>query len=414
MDRREFLRVSGVAAAAGVVGVSAEAAPAPVADTAKPFGLASAPVLVNPAPDGVTVVCALKGPGTGWVEIGETGALGRRVDGGQGGLLPYSDSLLSVRVTGLKPGTKYFYRVHACPVNFKGPYSIKRGEELRSEVGSFTTLDPKAGQASFMVWNDTHETIPTLQGVIGALRERPADFLMWNGDVTNDVTDEAKVIANYLYPAGQAFADRVPVFFGRGNHDIRGRYARRLPEYVSGPHGQYYYAFRQGPVAFIVMDTGEDKPDETPAYAGLGAFEAYRAEQTPWLERAIQDPAWTSATYRVAFLHIPLWWEAEVPERWTKLYGPGIIGWACEDGRAKWHDLLVRGKVDVVISGHTHKYAWFAPKEGRPYGQLIGGGPKVEEATTIEGRADGQKLEITMRKLGGEVVLKQEIRAKNA
>jgi hypothetical protein len=45
---------------------------------------------------------------------------------------------------------------------------------------------------------------------------------------------------------------------------------------------------------------------------------------------------------------------------------------------------------------------------------LIGGGPKVEEATTIEGRADGQKLEITMRKLGGEVVLKQEIRAKNA
>jgi hypothetical protein len=185
-------------------------------------------------------------------------------------------------------------------------------------------------------------------------------------------------------------------------------------EYVVGPGGGYYYWFRQGPVAAVVMDTGEDKPDATPAYAGLGAFDAYRSEQSPWLARVIEDPAWRSAAYRVAFLHIPLVWEGEVPERWTKLYGPGIRGWVCDDGHAKWHDLMVRGKVDVVISGHTHTHAWFGPKEGRPYGQLVGGGPKPADARVIEGRADAKGLEIVMRRLDGEVVVRERIGPKTA
>jgi hypothetical protein len=162
------------------------------------------------------------------------------------------------------------------------------------------------------------------------------------------------------------------------------------------------------------MDTGEDKPDATPVYAGLNAFDAYRSEQAAWLERAIAEPAWQSAAYRVAFLHIPLVWEAAVPERWTTLYGAGVNGWVCDDGRAKWHDLLVRGRVDVVISGHTHTHAWFAPREGRPYGQLVGGGPAPAIATTIEGRADGRRLELVVRRLGGEVVVREEIAARGA
>jgi predicted phosphodiesterase len=399
-------------AAAGIV--SAQTVDAAGVEAAKPFGFASPPVLLNPAADGVTVTFAVRGAGTGWVEYGETEALGARADGGEGGLLPYSENVVGVRLKGLKAGTRYFYRVHACPVDFKGAYNIKRGAEIRGEVGSFRTLDPAAAEATFTVWNDTHENTETLRALAGQLRERPSDFLMWNGDVTNDVTDEAKILSQYLNPAGQAFAERVPAFFGRGNHDVRGRYARRLPEYVAGPGGGYYYWFRQGPVAAVVMDTGEDKPDATPAYAGLGAFDAYRSEQSPWLARVIEDPAWRSAAYRVAFLHIPLVWEGEVPERWTKLYGPGIRGWVCDDGHAKWHDLMVRGKVDVVISGHTHTHAWFGPKEGRPYGQLVGGGPKPADARVIEGRADAKGLEIVMRRLDGEVVVRERIGPKTA
>jgi 3',5'-cyclic AMP phosphodiesterase CpdA len=103
-----------------------------------------------------------------------------------------------------------------------------------------------------------------------------------------------------------------------------------------------------------------------------------------------------------------------VPEKWLKTYGTDVKGWVCDDGRAKWHDLLVRGKVDVVISGHTHTHAWFGPKEGRPYGQLVGGGPKPADARVIEGRADAKGLEIVMRRLDGEVVVRERIGPKTA
>ena len=37
------------------------------------------------------------------------------------------------------------------------------------------------------------------------------------------------------------------------------------------------------------MDTGEDKPDDAPAYAGLNDFDAYRTQQQAWLAKAIED-----------------------------------------------------------------------------------------------------------------------------
>src|SRR5690349_12595247 len=117
MNRREFLCVSGVAAASVGAGRALGAA---AVEQGKPFGFASAPVLLNPAADGVTVVFALASAGTGWVEYGETEALGSRADGGDGGLLPYTENVVRVRLSGLKTGTRYFYRVHACPVDFKG------------------------------------------------------------------------------------------------------------------------------------------------------------------------------------------------------------------------------------------------------------------------------------------------------
>jgi len=92
------------------------------------------------------------------------------------------------------------------------------------------------------------------------------------------------------------------------------------------------------------------------------------------------------------------------------VYGPGVRGWVCDDGLAKWHDLLVRGKIDLVISGHTHQHGWFPPHSKRPYGQLVGGGPKPAEATSIVGRAYSDRLEIVMRDLDGKVLLQHHIR----
>ena len=409
LNRRQFIQTASLAAAA-IATPSLEAA-APPAPTTLPFGFAGAPVVANPSPTSVTIIVPITAAGSGWVEYGPTEALGQRADGAQTGMRPYSDRLLKFTLDNLRPGQQYHYRVQIRPINFAGAYKIIPGEPAASALFSFRTLDTSAASASFTVWNDTHENKETLTRLSANLQANPTDFLMWNGDVTNDVNAEERIIAQFLAPAGQPFATSVPMFLTRGNHDVRGKAARMLPEYLTGPGGRYHYAFRHGPVGVIVLDTGEDKPDDTPVYAGLNDFDSYRSMQRPWLERAIADPLFASAPYRIAFMHIPLVWETEVPENWPGVWGKGIKGWICEDAYAKWHDLLVRGRVHVVMSGHTHRPVLFPPSEKRPYAQLIGGGPRPAEATQIIGRADAQRLTLSVLNLDGKSIIEHTISA---
>ena len=157
MKRREFLKTSSLSA---VLAGAGGASPLFAAEPSGGFEFASPPVLQNPAPDGITVVWAVSGLASGWVEYGETEALGQRSDGRTQGLMPMDEGLLKVRLTGLRPGTKYFYRVHACPILFKNAYDIKRGEAITTPTRQFSTTDPAARTTSFSVINDTHEFMP--------------------------------------------------------------------------------------------------------------------------------------------------------------------------------------------------------------------------------------------------------------
>lgn len=56
-----------------------------------------------------------------------------------------------------------------------------------------------------------------------------------------------------------------------------------------------------------------------------------------------------------------------------------------EDARTRWHDLLIKGKIDMIISGHDHKSVYFPPNAEHPYGQLIGGGSDLAQARSIVG-----------------------------
>lgn len=367
-----------------------------------PFRLLCAPVLTNPAPDAVTVMWATSGPSTGWVEYGESEELGQKALGINQGLAPFVERHMKIRIEGLKPGTKYFYRVHSDYTYYEWKSGVVKNTEppAVSDIYNFTTPDPNTAEVNFTVWNDTHENVETLNALYAAHEKSPGDFLLFNGDLTNDIFAEEKMVDQMLSPAGLPFAAKVPYYFVRGNHDVRGPYARLIDQVTDVPDGKHYYTFRRGPLGAIVLDTGEDKPDSNQHYYGLVDFASFRSQQAEWLAKAIERPEIKDAPFRVLFCHIPLWWRE--PKHW---------GTYCLDGQKKWHDLLVQAGIQLVMSGHTHD-AWHMPADkDHPYIQLIGGGPRPKIATYMRGHANADRLKVTQYKLNGDVLHELEIKA---
>ncbi len=397
ISRRRWLQAGPAALALGAARVEA----APVQGVAKPpenFRVLGAPVVQGLSSSAVSIAWAVNDTSTGWVEFGETEALGQLATGGGDGLHSLDALVHRVRLDGLVPGRRYFYRAVSVPIAFLGAYDIRRGRPFESRTYSFTTPDAGQGRrVQCAVINDTHERVETLRSLFTHLADQPGDLLFWNGDMFNDIATSQQLAEQLLYPATMAYAATRPVYFARGNHDVRGAEARALGRVLDTPAGHHYYSVRQGPVAFVVLDTGEDKPDDHPVYAGLGAFDAYRTRQAAWLAEELRKDHVRSAAFRVVVAHIPLYSPSA-----SQAHGGA-------DARAKWHDALVAGRVDLLITGHTHRHAWMAPDGTRPFGQLTGGGPEPERATLIRLEADTGLLTARMHALDGTLISEQKI-----
>ena len=104
-------------------------------------------------------------------------------------------------------------------------------------------------------------------------------------------TREEHLFRAWLRPTTEPLAHSKSLFFVRGNHELRGPFARRLLDYVPTPEGRFYYARDAGPVHLIVLDTGEDKPDDTNVYAELNLTVPYRAEELAWFQDHVKTEA---------------------------------------------------------------------------------------------------------------------------
>ena len=393
LNRRHFIQASLAAlASAGVLPLGAAASVQTAADPNPP--VPNLPRLTAPTPDGITVVWAVAGPSTGWVEFGESAGLGQIAHGAVDGLRPFHGRVLSVRVRGLRAGAKIFYRTVTVPVSFPNQYKMSRGTAVVSPTFSFTL--PGAGAAAkIAVWNDTHQQDDALQAVQKLTDEFAPELLVWNGDLVADQYMHETDLVSAVLGVGRHRdpASTRPMLFARGNHDVRGAYARQLPEYLPRPleYG-YQNLLRIGPVGIIVLDTGEDK--EGPQfYADLGEWANYREAQKGWLESAVAQPLFAEAPHKLVFCHIPL--------RWKK---PEDVGAWCPDGDARWSPVLARAGVRAVISGHTHGFWHDAPTAARPFHQIIGGGPQTKSTAWSPTPATVVKIEADEKTLSLEVV----------
>lgn len=357
------------------------------------------PVVSGPAPDAVTILQPLKRSATGHLEYAVESGPWVKVNGGQGGLLPLAEHVLKFSLPPLPGGKAIRYRLVAHTVGWVKVRQfyhgeIKTGQPQTSEEFRFRTLDPAAGSTTFAVWNDTHENMETLKALHEKTERLRPDFLLWNGDQSNDVHFEKDMAGQFLNPAGLSIP--WPLAYVRGNHDVRGPAARALPDFTGSPGNRFYYGFRSGPLAALVMDTGEDKADDSPYFGGMAAFEQMQEEQADWLKGVVTEAWFRDAPHKVLFCHIPLWFNH------PRLKGNRFKGH--QHARKLWEPTLVKAGVSVVISGHTHDYLWMPRKDGQPIAQLVGGAPQPKFATLISGTATKKELKLSMTKLDGTVV----------
>lgn len=218
--------------------------------------------------------------------------------------------------------------------------------------------------------SDAHNRIAEPVAAANAFGE--IDLLILNGDVIDHSGDPSK-FSNIYEICDKLTGGEVPVVFSRGNHDMRGRYAEKFAEYTPNHLGRTYYSFRVGSVWGLLVDCGEDKPDDSTEYGYTVACHAFREKQTEYIESLIRDAekeyAAPGVGTRLVIAHNPFVQRHEPPFDIE------------EDIFRKWCTILREDiRPQLMICGHTHETEVRWPGgEKDTYGQacpvVIGGRP---------------------------------------
>ena len=257
----------------------------------------------------------------------------------------------SVRITGLQPGQSYRYRIYGKVVkDDSDPYGVHFGPAHRVRFegnGVFRTLDRNASSCRFVMINDIHGNSDRYKALTKDVDS--LDLLIMNGEMVSYITDIDDVVSSVFGTIPHLVAD-VPSVWVRGNHETRGRDAAAMRLYAPTPTGEPYHIIRQGPVAILILDAGEDKPDRNAEYSGMADFDSYRMQELEWLRQAVAQPLFTEAPVKVAVMHIP------AIGRKDSWYGQK---WVSEN----FVPVLNQAGVDIMLSGHHHKHIYVKPGE---------------------------------------------------
>ena len=261
-----------------------------------------------------------------------------------------------VRITGLQPGTTYRYRIYQQGVDDSGHNPIPSGYISASNVYSqkpyaIRTMDKSKEDCTFTMINDIHGRDSMMLALTKDVKAAKPDFVVFNGDMVSFMGSTEDIEKGFMTRATETFATDIPLVYVRGNHETRGPGFSEYLNLFPTPTNTPYFTFRQGPVAFVVLDSGEDKPDSDIEYGGTAAYDAYREKMAAWLKEATQSEEFRSAPVKIALLHIPF-------ENTAGWYGPNEL-------KRLLLPLLNEAGIDVMLSGHNHRYSY---REAGAYG----------------------------------------------
>jgi len=167
------------------------------------------------------------------------------------------------------------------------------------------------------------------------------DVLVFNGDIPNHCgnLDEMQTLLRVASAIGEG---TLPCVCARGNHDLRGEFAEHYVDYLPTRHGLTYFTFRLGCLWGVVLDCGEDKPDEHDVYRGIICCHTFREKQTEFLKTVsgYDDP---DVKYRLVISHNPFTYTPSAP---FNIEIPLFTEWATI--------LKERVKPHLMLCGHTH------------------------------------------------------------
>jgi hypothetical protein len=245
-------------------------------------------------------------------------------------------------ITGLTPGTRYYYRVSLDGTSSEGTFSTAPVENAEDTV--------------IYVYGDTRSNGLMHNKVMkGIYRDMDADrqtrqtILLHSGDWTAS-DRESEWDNQFFNPSYKALWDvfaSMPVMGARGNHENRGSTVRKYWPFFDDA---FYYSFDYGPVHVTVID---QYTDHRPG-----------SDQYTWIEN---DLANTDKAFKIVMYHHPAWGAGTHPNS--------------KSTQQLHKSLFVKHGVAMAVNGHNHNYAR-AMVDGIAHCTIGGGGAPLYPVDT--------------------------------
>lgn len=347
------------------------------------------PYLQNPVGNGITVMWETTVPAYCWVEYGTDTTQLKRARTIVDGQVVCNNYLHKIRIDGLQPGQKYYYRVCSQEILLYQAYKKVFGNTAQSAFSEFTLPATDTDSFTAVVFNDLHQHTQTFRALCQQIKNVNYDFVVFNGDCVDDPVDHNQATSFISELTEGVCGDRIPTFFMRGNHEIRNAYSIGLRDHYDYVGDRTYGSFNWGDTRIVMLDCGEDKPDDHWVYYGLNDFTQLRNEQVDFLKKELSSKEFKKAGKRVLIHHIPL-------------YG--------NDGKNLcanlWTKLLEKAPFNISLNAHTHKYAYHPKGElGNNYPIIIGGGYKMDGATVMILEKKKDELRVKVLNAKGKILL---------
>lgn len=289
--------------------------------------------------DTYQIVFTTKAKGTAWVEID-----GVEYNDTYAGYRTTESSIHKVTVPMEALDNAGEYTLYAKAMLLRGPYSSMQGRTI-SKSFHWRGVTPEDGLNYYAI-SDVHNILKTPVQAASYFGE-DLDFLINCGDQVSWI-DRTSDLEETFRMCGKITKGAVPVIYARGNHETKGIKAHEFHNYVGSNGTDFYFTFRIKNIWGVVLDVGEDHADDFVEYYGAAKFDAYRDEQTAFLDEILAhaDTEFNApgVDYRIAVCHIPL----------TIKYSNDHAG-AWKDA---WIERLNQMNLTLLFGGHTHEL-WF-------------------------------------------------------